>query len=51
LGIFDVVGVVFEEVVPIFIVVEDHLFEHLHEVIIGVGVAFLYGLELGFHDL
>lgn len=50
-ALFDIVGVVLEELVAIAIVGEDHLLEDLHQVIIGISVILLDGLELRLHDL
>lgn len=50
-ALFDIVGVVLEELVAISIVGEDHLLEDLHHVVIGIPVALLNSLKLRLHDL
>lgn len=47
--LFDIVGVVLEEMVTVPIVVEDHLFEYFNQVSIGVCVSLFDRLQLCFH--
>ena len=47
--LFDIVGVVLEEMVAVPIVIENHLFEYLNQVSVSVCVSFFDCLQLGFH--
>jgi hypothetical protein len=48
-SMLDVVRVMLEEMVAVFVIAKHYLFEHLDEVIVGCCVTLLQGFKFGFH--
>jgi len=48
-SMLDVVRVMLEEMITIFVIAEHYLFEHLDKMVVGCCVTLFQGFKFGFH--